>query len=202
MNEALLISNIVLWLVVVGLAMLVAMLTRQIGILYERVAPAGALSLARGPEPGEAVPIVPAKTLDGATLEVGSGREDGRSTLVVFVSPTCPVCKELLPVLRSMAEGERSRLEVMLASDGVEAEHRAYVRAHHLESLPYVVSPSLGITWKVPRLPWAVLVGADGVLRARGLVNSREHLESLLEAEDRGVSSLQEFLETHYKEAS
>jgi hypothetical protein len=39
-----------------------------------------------------------------------------------------------------------------------------------------------------------VLYDAEGVLRARGLVNSREHLESLFEAEQRGVASIQEFL--------
>ena len=37
------------------------------------------------------------------------------------------------------------------------------------------------------------LVDAAGVLRARGIVNTREHLESLLEAMDLGVGSIQEF---------
>jgi hypothetical protein len=31
-------------------------------------------------------------------------------------------------------------------------------------------------------------------VRARGLVNTREHLESLLEAREQGVASIQEFL--------
>ena len=41
--ETLVISNIVLWVLVVILSLLVFALTRQIGILHERVAPAGAL---------------------------------------------------------------------------------------------------------------------------------------------------------------
>jgi len=32
------------------------------------------------------------------------------------------------------------------------------------------------------------------VIRARGLVNTREHLESLFEAMERGVGSVQEYL--------
>jgi methylamine dehydrogenase accessory protein MauD len=47
----------------------------------------------------------------------------------------------------------------------------------------------------VSRLPYAVLIDADGVLRARGIINSREHLESLFEAQRLGVASLQDYLE-------
>ena len=41
--------------------------------------------------------------------------------------------------------------------------------------------------------PFAALLDERGVLRARGLVNSREHLESLFEARRIGVASLQEY---------
>ena len=33
---------------------------------------------------------------------------DGRSTLLVFVSPSCPVCKALLPVLKASVRSERN----------------------------------------------------------------------------------------------
>ena len=41
-----------------------------------------------------------------------------------------------------------------------------------------------------------LLIDEAGILRARGLVNSREHLESLFEAKRLGVSSLQEYFAT------
>ena len=44
---ALAISNIVLWVLVVALAAVVLALTRQLGVLHERIAPAGALMLDR-----------------------------------------------------------------------------------------------------------------------------------------------------------
>jgi methylamine dehydrogenase accessory protein MauD len=113
--------------------------------------------------------------------------------LLVFVAPSCPVCRTLLPALRSLAKRERS-LRVVLASDGPRAEHETFVREHALAELGYVLSQALGLAYRVPRLPWAVLVDAHGVLRSQGLVNSREHLESLLEAEALGVASLQEHL--------
>ena len=191
MNEALLVSNVVLWVLVLVLAGVVLALARQIGVLYERVAPAGALMTVRGPAVGETAPVVTAPDLRGGSIEVGG---PGRRTLLFFLSPTCPVCKTLLPVLRSIVRGERGALEVVLASDGPSEEHAAFVREEGLETFPYVLSPALGITYQVGKLPYAVLLDAAGVIRSKGLVNTREHLESLLEAEERGVASIQEYL--------
>ena len=194
MTDALLVSNAVLWGVVVVLAGVVAALARQIGILYERVAPAGALMVGRGPAVGEVAPVVRVEDLAGTALDVGGPSPDGRSTLLFFLSPTCPVCKTLLPTLRAVVRGEGAALRLVLASDGPREEHEAFVRAASLDDLPYVLSPALGITYQVGKLPYAVLLDAAGVVRAKGLVNTREHVESLFEARERGVASIQEFV--------
>jgi methylamine dehydrogenase accessory protein MauD len=194
MTQALLVSNVVLWVVVVLLAGVVAALVRQIGVLYERVAPAGALMVGRGPAVGEAAPVVRVEDLAGTARDVGGPRPEGRSTLLFFLSPTCPVCKALLPALRSVARHEGHWLDVVLASDGPRAEHEVFVRDQHLGAFPYVLSPALGIAYKVGKLPYAVLLDSAGTVRSKGLVNTREHLESLFEASERGVGSLQDFL--------
>jgi len=192
--SALALSNIVLWLVVVALLVVVLALTRQVGVLHERIAPAGALVLGKGPALGQAAPVVEVADLDGRVLHPGEARSDGRSLLLLFVSPTCPVCKALMPAVRSARSGETGWLEVVLASDGDTPEaHRRYREEHGLAEVPYVVSTALGLTYQVSRLPHAYLVDEAGVLRARGLVNSREHLESLFEARRLGVTSLQEY---------
>jgi NADPH:quinone reductase-like Zn-dependent oxidoreductase len=46
----------------------------------------------------------------------------------------------------------------------------------------------------VDKLPHAVLIDAAGTVVARGLVNSREHLESLVVAQETGFGSVQDFL--------
>jgi methylamine dehydrogenase accessory protein MauD len=194
---ALAISNIVLWVVVLALLLIVLALVRQLGVLHERITPAGALMLNRGLNVGERVPMMDVETLDGRPLRLGAPRSDGKSTLLVFVSPTCPVCKSLLPIVKSGRNQEQDWLEVILASDGDREEQRQFVREQGLLELPYVVSAPLGMTYQVSRLPFAALVDAAGVLRARGLVNSREHLESLFEAQRLGVASLQEYFASH-----
>jgi methylamine dehydrogenase accessory protein MauD len=52
------------------------------------------------------------------------------------------------------------------------------------------------MTYQVSRLPFAVLIDAQGILRARGIVNSREHLESLFEAKRLGLATIQAYFES------
>lgn len=194
MTDALVVSNALLWAVVLALLVALLALARQIGILYERIAPMGALMLDSGPKVGEAAPAFELESLTGARIAVG-GAGRARSQLLFFLSPTCPVCKKLLPILRSTRQSERGWLDVALASDGDRAEHLAFYQKAKLADFPYLLSTELGMALKVGRLPYAVLIGEDGRIRAKGLVNSREQLESLFTAKELGVASVQEFLD-------
>lgn len=115
---ALIVSNALLWVLVLVLAGVVLALTRQLGVLHERIAPAGALMLNRGLTVGEPAPKLEVAALDGNSIRIAAARPDGRSTLLLFVSPSCPVCKTLLPAVKSSRRDERSWLDVILASDG------------------------------------------------------------------------------------
>jgi len=191
-TDALLVSNALLWCVVIVLALVVLALARQVGVLHERVAPAGALMPTTGPKVGEHTQPATYRDLGGTEVSVGGPSADGRATLVLWVSPTCPVCKALVPTALSMAQAERLRL--VFASDGDQLDrHQAYVRDLRIDGYPYVVSQALGISYAVSKLPFAVLIGADGVLKSKGLVNTREHLESLVEAMRSGIATLQEY---------
>lgn len=162
-------------------------------ILHERIAPAGALALGRTIAVGEPGPRLDLPGLDGASVQIGGPRAE-RSQLLFFVSPDCPVCKALLPVIRSTAIAERGWLDIVLASDGDPAPHRAFVEIQGLAALPYVLSEPLGRQLGVSKLPYGVLLNEAGKIAAFGLVNSREHLESLFEAKERGVASIQQYL--------
>ena len=195
MIEALAVSNALLWIAVLVLSGVVLALMRQIGVLHERIAPAGALVGRETPTVGDAAPVVEAADRHGHPQRIGGAAENGEHTLVFFLSPSCPVCKTLLPVLSRIRDAEPEPLRLVFASDGDAREHDALVREFGLADEIYLNSPQLGLAYQVGRLPHAVLIGPDGVIRARGLVNTREHLESLFEARDRGVASVQELLQ-------
>jgi methylamine dehydrogenase accessory protein MauD len=192
---ALAVSNAVLWVVVIALSVALLAVVRQLGVLHERIAPVGALMLAKGLKVGDSAPQIAVQDLEGRSITVGGARTDERAALIMFVSPTCPVCKALLPALKSSLTAEREWLDIILASDGEIASQREFVLAHRLGGFPYIVSAPLGISYQVSRLPFAVLIDAHGVLRARGIVNSREHLESLFEAKRLGFASIQDYFE-------
>ena len=192
METGLLISNVLLWIIVAGLALTVFALARQIGVLHERIAPAGALMLPGGPKVGEPAPVMTVPDIDGKPHSVGGARQDGRSSLVFFLSSSCPVCKSLIPVLKSAQKSEHGWLEIFLASDGEPGQHRELIREQGLASFPYLLSEELGMAYQVGKLPFALIIDEAGILRGKGLVNSREHLESLMEAKIRGVATIQE----------
>ncbi|HQS96153.1 thioredoxin-like domain-containing protein [Novosphingobium sp. 17-62-19] len=186
-------SQILLWTVVIVQGLLIAALARQVGILHERIAPAGALTLHQKVDVGEVASPMTVTTLEGAPIEIG-GKREGRSQLLFFASPDCPMCKSLLPVLRSAASAEADWLDVVVAGDGSKAEYQQMRQMHGLETVPLVLSEALGRAFGVSKLPYAVLLDEAGRVASLGLINSREHLESLFEAKERGVASIQDFL--------
>ena len=189
---SLMISNAILWLLLLGVIVALWALARQVGILYERVAPMDALITDAGPKLGEVAPKFELPALNGAAISIGGQRP--LSQLLFFLSPTCPVCKKLLPILKSASNAEREWLQVVLASDGEATQHQAFYRDAKLTEFPYVLSSDLGMTYRVSRLPYAVLIDETGAIRAKGMINNREQLESLFNAKDLGVGSVQDFL--------
>ena len=59
-----------------------------------------------------------------------------------------------------------------------------------------MLSQELGLAYQIGKLPYAVLIDESGRVRAKGLVNSREQLESLFTAKDLNVASVQDYLES------
>jgi methylamine dehydrogenase accessory protein MauD len=190
---SLLIAHGALWLLLFGMAVLLILLSRQIGALHQRVAPAGALAVNAVLEVGQQAPQMTVTSLAGKKLQAGAGRDD-KSQLLLFLAPDCPISRSLVPVLGSLADSD-PWLDVLLVSDGEEeAEHLAFSAQKSLAGLDYVLSEALGRAYGVSKLPYAVLVDESRRIAGMGIVNSREHLESLFEAKETGVASIQEFM--------
>lgn len=201
MTNAVIAALIALWVLVIGLCLVVFALLRQVGMLHERLGPVGALVMPGGPAVGDAAPAFDLAAVDGRAVRIG-GASPAPLTLLFFLSPTCPVCKSLLPVIRSIERERRGALQVVLASDGDLPAQLAMVKREKLEAYPLVLSTPLGLSYQVSKLPHAVLIDAAGIIVAKGLINNREHLESLFEAHRMGVGSLQELAARDLAEAA
>lgn len=86
---------------------------------------------------------------------------DAAMTLVAFSSPTCEVCHELLPSLRAM---ERQYRDLRLVEVELGEGSKPVFSAFNVRSTPYVVT-----------------VDRAGVVQGRGVANSLEQVEVLVE---------------------
>ncbi|WP_420344134.1 redoxin domain-containing protein [Paenirhodobacter sp.] len=177
-----------LWVLVLVLTAAVFALARQVGVLLERVQPVGAMISDNGPDIGAKAPQLTLPNLNGGPIALAA---PGRSRVVFFLSTTCPICKALIPALRDVVRAEGDWLDVILASDGKPAPHQEMIAREKLTDFPYTLSSELGMTFKVAKLPFAVLIDGTGTIKAKGLVNNREQLESLFNAAELGRPSVQ-----------
>ena len=192
MMTALLVSQILSWTLILGLGVALLALARQVGVLHMRVAPAGALSSDRGPSIGDAAPHLHLTAMSGAPVEIGGALTGAAMRLLMFVSAECPLCKNLIPAAKSFAKAER--VELVFVGDDDPAIQQRLIAAQGLEEYAFLNGPEVGRAFHVDKLPHAVLMDAAGTVLSKGLVNSREHLESLIIAHEMGLRSVQDYI--------
>jgi hypothetical protein len=145
---------VVQWILVVVLAVVVVALARQVGTLHLRLGPRGALEVDdEGPQLGEAPPPQQARLYDGARSSLGG---PGPIRLVMFASPTCPICLDVMPAIPAAAAAARVVSQIV---HDAEAER----------------------AWGVPGTPFFVVLDPLGVVRAKGTADNLEQVEGLLD---------------------
>jgi methylamine dehydrogenase accessory protein MauD len=193
------VSQMLLWVVVILQGVTILALARQIGVLHDRVAPAGALTTAAGPGVGEQSPRMEVHALAGNAITVGGKLAAGKALLMLFVSSTCPICKKLIPIAKNFAKSER--LDVLFVGDADPSEQRKLIAQFELDEHCFVNGPEVGMTYLIDKLPYAVLLDDAGMIAAKGLVNSREHFESLIVAKETGYATIQSYLKSQSEAA-
>lgn len=145
-------SDTVVAVVLVLLSLAVGLLTLLVFALYRQV---GVLTMRIGPR----VPFELAE--EGPELGQAAPELDGlrgrRNEVVFFFSATCRLCRQLSPGVAALA---RQGLAVVVVEE--EQDEAAFAR------------------WNVPGTPFVVHL-VDGVVAAKGTVNTLEELESLLD---------------------
>ena len=176
------VSYVVLWVIVVVLIVLVVALARQIGTLYLRLGPRGALELDdEGPPIGEAPEPAELEDLGGRTVGIGG---PGEAQLLLWVSPGCHVCEQVLPAVPVIA-GRGELAPYVLTDVDVHETKRSY-GARDMKA-PVVPARFLAQTYEVPGTPYVIVLDELGVVRAKGTVNNLEQMEGLVDSAQRRV---------------
>jgi methylamine dehydrogenase accessory protein MauD len=169
-------SYVALWILVVVLAVVVVALARQIGTLHLRLGPRGALEIDdEGPPLGEAPEPLEVRDVSGRHVTVGG---PGTSQLLLFVSPACRVCKDVLPALPAAARtGELAPVVITDEDAGAAAAGLGNTSVGG----PLISSPETAQTYRIPGTPYMVVLDDFGVVRAKGTVNNLEQMEGLVD---------------------
>jgi methylamine dehydrogenase accessory protein MauD len=175
-------SYVVLWFLVIGLSVVVVALARQVGTLHLRLGPRGALELDdEGPPLGEAPAPIDATDVNGEPISIGG---PGEAQMMLFVSPTCRSCAEVLPSLSVVASAGAMTPIVLTDADSDGARSIAARRIN----ARVVSSPEAARVYDVPGTPYVVVLDRTGVVRAKGTANNLEQMEGLVDTAVRRLS--------------
>ena len=177
-------SYIVLWLVVFVLAFLLAGSLRQLGLLQLRLGDdPGALITDIGLERGAQAPdFVAQDSESGEPVTLSELPQAAR--MLVFASPGCLSCRELMPGLNEVRKTRKGEFDFLVVCRGDIESCRAFGRMNRVEA-PMVVDTNGQIEkdYMVTLTPFAYLLDYEGRVVIRGVANDWRQLESLLDQE-------------------
>lgn len=170
------ISYLVLWVLVAVEAIILLAVLHTFGSFY--------LSTARGVSRdglpiGMRAPDFESPALDGAIFRLSAAR--GQWVALVFAEPGCVTCYQLLPELGRLDAQLAGSAQIGFIFRGTVEDARAFP---DLDAAPIpVIAVGRNGTFdrfRVRVSPFAQIVDPDGVVRAKGLANTRNAIEHLL----------------------
>lgn len=169
-------SYIVLWAVVLFQGVAIFLLLRQIGMMFLGTAQGVADD---GLPLGKKAPDFALPDLEGRTVSLTDFR--GLPVLLIFGSANCTPCRGLIPDLNVFAGERQDELRVLFLSRGNVEEARRFMQEMDAH-VPVAVHPdsALADSYQARVTPFAFLLDGEGIIRAKGLANNREHLDLLL----------------------
>ncbi len=181
MSTFFIISYIALWILVVPLVILNLILFRQLGIFV--------MGTARGVDQsgipvGRLLPKAKSLTLHGEQWSTETIK--GRAHILLFGSPRCKECAEIMPYLESVCNKYNVNPTLLLFSEFELA--KSYAKRLNLEFDVVHCTTELSQILDVEATPFAYAVDENGVIRGKGLVNDLGRLEFLAQSVSRKVA--------------
>ena len=169
-------SYIVLWGLVLFQGVAIFVLLRQLGIMYLGTAQGVA---GDGLALGSRAPDFNLPNVSGQPVSLADYR--GKPLLLVFASVNCAPCRKLVPDLHRFAAERRDELGVLFLCRGTADEARGFANELVMQ-VPVASHPDeeLPEKYKARVTPFAFIVDGEGVIKAKGLANNYQHLETLV----------------------
>jgi methylamine dehydrogenase accessory protein MauD len=106
----------------------------------------------------------------------------GHTSILIFISPSCSPCKELLLHLKEFQRSWKGKIYFVMISQGERDASLNFIAAQDIVmTLLLDTDGKLSKMFQVRATPFAYQLDKNGVVRKRGIVNNRAGLEELLE---------------------
>ena len=178
MDLSWLLAHLLLGGVALGLTFLLVGALRALRVANWRleqmeIALSGRLGLA----PGTKAPAFALPSVQGACLALK--RFAGRRVLLVFTKMADHPWKDLIPELNRLQQ--QGTLPVLLIETGG-PEAAKQLAGEGQAAFPVLVQETRNLAkrYHVPAMPFAFLIDEQGVIRAKGIISKRQHLDYLL----------------------
>jgi methylamine dehydrogenase accessory protein MauD len=181
MSTFVIVSSVGLWLGLAATAFMLLGLVRNVAELRWRLDEMEAVTPRRigrdGLRPGTRAPDFDLEDLTGGHLALHQFR--GREVFLVFTQPGCGPCDQIVPELPAFQqEGGR---KVLIVCNGNFEEVQAWAE-HHSTSLSVLRQSNWDISkrYEIFATPFAFIIDEQGVIVAKGTINTKEHIGFLL----------------------
>lgn len=181
MNPLLVVSNIVLWMVILLLGFLLLGALRTLGMLTWRLDELEVTRPTRmgrsGLQPGKRAPDFELPDVEGN--QVGLRDFSGRKVLLIFVQPGCGPCHEIIPELNRV---HRAGEACVLAINNAEPDEARTWFEEVRPQFPVVVQQHWSVSkrYEIFATPFAYLIDERGIITSRGVAGNRQYLEYVL----------------------
>ena len=181
MNLFLISCIAILWAVVLFLGFLLLGTLRSLGLLSWRLEQLEATTPKRlgrdGLKPGKRAPDFTLPSADGQEFALHDFA--GRKVFLVFTQSGCSPCKMVVPELNRL--GSPGDCQVVVVNNGDTEATRRWA-AETGARFPVLAQESFSLSkrYQVFATPFAFLIDETGIIRAKGIVGSRQHLTFVL----------------------
>lgn len=162
--------NAILFIVVLALV-------REIGIILVRLGPSRPLVTTEGADIGSTVRPIELTSVTGRAVAIVPTKS--RLNLMLFMSPACNACEQLMPAVKTFSRAYRDRISVTLVSNLLNEGY------HTDDGNDFAIVHSLELyrQFNIMSTPYAMLLDNNNVVVSRGAVNTLDELESLVSFE-------------------
>ncbi|MBI3462549.1 MAG: hypothetical protein HY000_05735 [Planctomycetes bacterium] len=180
MSDWFLASYYLLWLLFCVQAVVTLLALRQIGILHLR-STAPVISMKARVKEGDPAPTLVLADSANPSVELRVPPPDGRSMLLLFITPKCPACKAIAPHVARLASEGNGTVDWGIVALGDLADCNQTRSEYDLDAIPFCVgNDSLREEYGLVAFPYGFLIDSSGIVRGSEPVGTREQLEALL----------------------